>query len=229
MVRRRRKRGGAVAVAAAVVAIAAWLHPGLDLGYRGDTVAIAAPAPSGDLATLLDQIRVVDRIDDVPGYERSCKKGKACVFGPAWNDPTDHTGCDTRSRVLQRDLRDTTFKAGTRNCKVIAGWLQDPYSGERVDLDDVEIDHTVSLHRAWNAGAWQWDPTKRQIFANDLTELRALSSSVNQAKSDATLDEWSPSLPESRCLFAKEYLAVNVKYDLPITVSEKTAAINACA
>lgn len=76
MVRRRRKRGGAVAVAAAVVAIAAWLHPGLDLGYRGDTVAIAAPAPSSDLATLLDQVRVVDRIDDVPGYERSCKKGK---------------------------------------------------------------------------------------------------------------------------------------------------------
>lgn len=229
MVRRRRKRGGAVAVAAAVVAIAAWLHPGLDLGYRGDTVAIAAPAPSSELATLLDQVRVVDRIDDVPGYERSCKKGKACVFGPAWNDPTDHTGCDTRSRVLHRDLRDITFKAGTRNCKVIAGWLQDPYSGERVDLDDVEVDHTVSLHRAWNAGAWQWDPIKRQIFANDLTELRALSSSVNQAKSDATLDEWAPILPEARCLFAKDYLAVSAKYDLPITVSEKTAAINACA
>ncbi|MBY6388965.1 HNH endonuclease [Rhodococcus erythropolis] len=154
---------------------------------------------------------------------------EACVFGPAWNDPTDHTGCDTRSRVLHRDMRDITFKAGTRNCKVIAGWLQDPYSGERVDLDDVEVDHTVSLHRAWNAGAWQWDPVKRQIFANDLTELRALSSSVNQAKSDATLDEWSPVLPEARCLFAKDYLAVSVKYDLPITVSEKTAAINACA
>lgn len=229
MVRRRRKRGAALAAAAAVVAIAAWLHPGLDLGYRGDTVAIAAPVTSGDLATLLDQVKVVDRIDDVPGYQRSCKKGKACVFGPAWNDPTDHTGCDARSRVLQRDLRDITFKAGTRNCKVIAGWLQDPYSGQRVDLADVEVDHTVALHRVWNAGAWQWDPIKRQIFANDPMELRALSSEVNQTKSDAALDEWLPPLPEARCGFAKDYLAVNVKYDLPITVSERNAAVTACA
>ncbi|WP_240630806.1 HNH endonuclease family protein [Mycolicibacterium sp. GF69] len=218
-----------MAVVGAAIAIAAWLNPSFDLGYRGDTVAIAAPEAAGDLASLLDQVKVVDRINDVPGYERSCKRGDACSFGPAWNDPTDVTGCDARNRVLSRQLRDVVFKDGTRNCKVIAGWLQDPYSGERVDLRDVELDHTVALHRAWNAGAWQWDSRKRQIFANDPMELRALSSSVNRAKSDAALDEWMPPLPQARCPFVIEYLSVMAKYELPITVSERDAAAVACA
>lgn len=225
----RIRRSGAVAVVGAAIAIAAWLNPSFDLGYRGDTVAIAAPEAAGDLASLLNQVKVVDRINDVPGYERSCKRGDACSFGPAWNDPTDTTGCDTRNRLLARDLRDVVFKDGTRNCKVIAGWLQDPYSGERVDRMDVELDHTVALHRAWNAGAWQWDSRKRQIFANDPMELRALSSSVNQDKSDAALDEWMPPLPQARCPFVIDYLSVMAKYELPITVSERDAAAVACA
>ena len=225
----RIRRCGAVAVVGAVIAIAAWLNPSFDLGYRGDTVAIAAPEAAGDLATLLDQVKLVDHINDVPGYERSCKRGDACSFGPAWNDPTDLSGCDTRNRLVASQLQDVVFKEGTRNCKVIAGWLQDPYSGERVELRDVELDHTVALHRAWNAGAWQWDSRKRQIFANDPMELRALSSSVNQAKSDAALDEWMPPLPQARCPFVIDYLSVMAKYELPITVSERDAAAVACA
>ncbi|OMC24257.1 hypothetical protein A5739_24740 [Mycobacterium colombiense] len=225
----RIRRSGAVAVVGAAIAIAAWLNPSFDLGYRGDTVAIAAPEAAGDLASLLDQVKVVDRINDVPGYERSCKRGDACSFGPAWNDPRDVSGCDARNRELARQLRDVVFKDGTRNCKVIAGWLQDPYSGERVDLRDVELDHTVALHRAWNAGAWQWDSRTRQIFANDPMELRALSSSVNQAKSDAALDEWMPPLPQARCPFVIDYLSVMAKYELPITVRERDAAAAACA
>lgn len=72
----RIRRSGAVAVVGAAIGIAAWLNPSFDLGYRGDTVAIAAPA-AGDFASLLDQVKVVDRINDVPGYERSCKRGDA--------------------------------------------------------------------------------------------------------------------------------------------------------
>ncbi|GAT01234.1 HNH endonuclease family protein [Mycolicibacterium fortuitum] len=226
---RRGRRRGAMAVIGAAIAIAAWTHAGSDFGYRGETVAVAAPEVSGDIASLLDQVTVVDRVDQMPGYERSCKKGKGCVFGPAWNDPTDRSGCDTRSRILTRDLRDITYKDGTRNCKVIAGWLQDPYSGERVDLSDVEVDHVVALHHVWNAGAWQWDSRKRQIFANDPIELRAISSSVNRAKSDSGIDEWLPPNPAARCPFVAQYLTVLIKYELPITVREKNAALSACA
>lgn len=223
---------------AMVASIAAAMATGWMMLSPGDDPTVSAsPAPvvSANISELLSKVTVVDAIPQVPGYERGCgidKKTKfreACSFGPAWNDPTDTTGCDTRNRLLARDLRDVVFKDGTRNCKVIAGWLQDPYSGERVDRMDVELDHTVALHRAWNAGAWQWDSRKRQIFANDPMELRALSSSVNQAKSDAALDEWMPPLPQARCPFVIDYLSVMAKYELPITVSERDAAAVACA
>lgn len=226
------RRHRVIATAGAIaVAIATWLHPHLpDIGYRGDTVAIGAPqATSADLTNLLGQVKVVDHIDSVPGYERSCKKGQHCVFGPAWNDPTDHTGCDTRQRILARDLKDVVYKDGTHNCKVIAGWLQDPYSGERVDLADIQIDHTVALHHVWNAGAWQWDSRKRQVFANDPIELRAISSAVNNAKSDSGMDQWMPPSPAARCPFATSYVTILAKYELPITTSEKNAAIKACS
>lgn len=130
---------------------------------------------------------------------------------------------------MARDLKDVVYKDGTHNCKVIAGWLQDPYSGERVDLADVQIDHTVALHHVWNAGAWQWDSRKRQIFANDPVELRAISSDVNNAKSDAGMDQWMPPSPTARCPFATSYVTILAKYELPITTSEKNAAIQACS
>ena len=53
-------------------------------------------AVSGDIAALLQQVRVIDRLPDVDGYDRGCGKGEGCVFGPAWNDPLDHSGCDAR-------------------------------------------------------------------------------------------------------------------------------------
>lgn len=116
------RRTALAAVVAAVFAGGTWLHSG-SAGEAG--IATAAPR-NADLATLLPQARVVDRIDDVPGYERSCKKGKGCVFGPAWNDRNDHSGCDTRSRLISISLRNVEYKPGTRNCKPISGTLDPP-------------------------------------------------------------------------------------------------------
>lgn len=230
MARRRRKRGGLIAVAAAVVAAAAWLHPGLDLGYRGDTVAIAAPAvDGGDLGSLLTQVKVVDRIDDVPGYERSCAKDKGCVFGPAWNDPQDRSGCDTRNRLLSNALQDVTFKAGTHDCKVTGGVLDpDPYTGQRITFSSnaIQIDHIYPLARAFDAGASQWSQQQRQIFANDPTELVPVSAAANRAKSDSGIDEWRPNFQP--CNYIQRYLTVAVKYQLPITVAERDVATSTC-
>jgi len=216
-----------IAALAAAVAIAVWLHPSLDFGYRGDTVAIAAPVASDDLASLLNQVRVVDRIDDVPGYERSCAKGKGCVFGPAWSDPLDVSGCDTRDRLVAKALQAVVFKPGTRKCKVIEGRLDpDPYSGKVIDLKQVSVDHIIPLKVAWDAGAWQWDLQQRRIFANDMTELIAVSGSANMAKGQSPLSDW---LPETgQCLYALRYLTVAVKYNLPVTVKDRDAANAAC-
>jgi hypothetical protein len=215
-----------MAIAAATVSAAVWLHP--DLGHDNATVAQSNAQPvAGDLAALLDQAQIVDSIPPVDGYDRGCGKGKGCVFGPAWNDPLDHSGCDTRNRILAASLQGVAFKPGTRNCKVITGYLEpDPYTGQQITLQDTQIDHIVPLAKSWNAGAWKWDPRQRQIFANDLTELVAVSGSANREKSDSGLDEWLPTYQP--CAYVHRYLTVAVKYHLPITVPERNAAAAAC-
>jgi hypothetical protein len=185
------------AVAAVAAAVVMYWHPVVQA--PGGTVAGAqtAPAPAS-VAELLQRIRVVDHVGLVPGYQRSCKKNQGCVFGEAWHDPLDHSGCDVRNRLLAKSLQNIAFKPGTRDCKVIAGQLNpDPYTGAVVDLHQVVIDHIYPLHAAWDAGASTWDGQRRRIFANDMTEVIAVSSTQNGWKGDATLAGWLP--PVAKC------------------------------
>ncbi len=222
---------GALALAAVVA-----LAPNV-VDHFGQAPGQATPAASAQeaasVAELLASVTVVPVINEVPGYERGCgidKKTRlreGCVFGPAWNDPLDRSGCDTRSRLLAASLSNVKFKSGTRKCKPVAGVLSpDPYTGRTVDIADVEADHIVSLHRAWNAGAWQWDSRLRQILANDMDELIAVSRQANREKSDAGLDEWVPSYRP--CSYVHRYLRVAIKYQLPISEAEVSAAETAC-
>lgn len=222
---------------AMVASIAAAMATGWMMLSPGDDPTVSAsPAPvvSANISELLSKVTVVDAIPQVPGYERGCgidKKTKfreGCVFGPAWNDPLDHSGCDTRNRLLRNSLHGIEFKPGTKDCKVIAGRLDpDPYTGQVVDLKHIAVDHVVPLKAAWNAGASNWDPQQRRIFANDMTELIAVSSSANSSKGDSTLAEWLPQV--GKCTYTVRYLTVAVKYHLPITVKDHAAAAMACS
>ena len=89
----------------------------------------------------------------------------------------------------------------------------------------MKLTTSYPLSRSFAAGAWQWDPRQRQIFAND-AELIPVSGPANRAKSDSGLDEYLPSFQP--CTYIQRYLAVAVKYQLPITVAERNAAAAAC-
>lgn len=224
---RRGWRAAAATVAVAAAAGTAWLHPQVGAEGRAPANAASAESPAVDLTALLTQVTVVDRIDDISGYERGCGKGARCVFGPAWNDPTNTTGCDTRNRLLKAQLQGVRVKPKTHDCKVIDGFLDpDPYTGQRTALRDIDLDHAVPLRRAWNAGAWKWDSRRRQMFANDPVELIAVSAHANRSKGDGGLDSWIPDYQP--CDYVARYLTVAVKYQLPITVAEREVAIATC-
>lgn len=188
----------------------------------------SAAEPAPDLADLLTKVTVVKDIPLIPGYERECGKGKRCVFGPRWSDPQDHSGCDTRNRILAAQLSDVQFKPKTRNCSVISGWRIDPYTGERIELAQIQIDHIVPLHRAWNAGASKWDLARRRAFANDVRNLVAVKDKANRDKSDSSLSQWMPPNTGEHCHYALEYLNISAIYELPITEADRDAAIRAC-
>jgi len=154
------------------------------------------------------------------GYERGCGEGEGCVFGPAWSD-VDRNGCDQRNDVLHRDLTDVAVREGTQGCVVIAGVLDDPYTGQSVPFEkataaEVPIDHVVPLAAAWVQGAAAWGEDQREAFANDLANLMATTRSENSSKGDSTADEWVPSDPTYGCSYATVVVTVKSTYQLSV-------------
>jgi hypothetical protein len=152
------------------------------------------------------------------------RNGEGCVFGPAWAD-VDRNGCDQRNDVLHRDLTEVEVRQGTQGCVVIAGVLDDPYTGrtvrfEKADAAEVPIDHVVPLAAAWGQGAAAWSDDQRRTFANDLANLMATTRSENSAKGDSTADEWVPADPSYGCSYATVVVTVKSAYALAVTPAE---------
>ena len=179
-------------------------------------------APAGEpAADVLDTLDVKGRAPGT-GYDRD-------RFGPAWAD-IDRNGCDTRNDVLQRDLTEETFKPGTRNCVVLTGTLDDPYSGETIAFErgqetsiEVQIDHVVALSDAWQKGAQQWEDDKRLALANDPLNLLAVDGPLNGQKGAGDAATWLPPNKAFRCAYVARQVAVKARYDLRVTRAERDA------
>lgn len=151
------------------------------------------------------------------GYSRA-------AFGPAWAD-VDRNGCDTRNDILRRDLTDVTLR---NRCVVLAGRLQEPYSGRAVlftkaRAGDVQIDHVVALSDAWQKGAAQWTFARRLAFANDPLNLLAVDGRLNQQKGAGDTATWLP--PYGRCRYVSRQVAVKKKWALTVTAAEHAAMV----
>ncbi len=190
-----------------------------------------AEVPAGTLdpaaaVTALAALRVAEKTS-LDGYERDCGDGAGCVFGPAWSD-VDRNGCDQRNDVLHRDLTEVEVREGTRGCVVVAGVLDDPYTGatvrfEKATAAEVPIDHVVPLAAAWAQGAAAWSDDQREDFANDLGNLIATTRAENSSKGDSTAEEWVPEDPAYGCSYATVVVTVKSAYDLAVTPAESQA------
>ena len=137
-------------------------------------------------------------------------------------------GCDTRNVILRRDL--TNAVLGDDNCKVQAGALSDPYTGQRIAFKRganssgaVQIDHVVALSNAWQTGAQQLSSEQRISLANDPLELLAVDGPANQQKGDGDAATWLPSNKPFRCQYIARQIAIKKKYSLWVTPPERTA------
>ena len=197
----------------------------------GDPAPPEAPAPGVDplipqARAVLDQLEVKGRAPKT-GYDRD-------LFGQAWTDDVGvefgRNGCDTRNDILQRDLEEITFRPGTRDCVVLTGGLNGPYTGERIDFQRgqdtsslVQIDHVVALSDAWQKGAQQLTVEQRRDFANDPLNLLAVSGRANQQKGDGDTATWLPPRREFRCSYVSRQVLVKERYGLWVTAAERDA------
>jgi len=153
-------------------------------------------------------------------------------FGQAWAD-VDRNGCDTRNDILRRDLVDTVVK----DCVVLSGTLDDPYTGVPIAFArgpgsaDVQIDHVVALSDAWQKGAQAWTATQREAFANDPANLLAVDGPANQEKGAGDAAAWLPPQRGYRCVYALRQVRVKAAYGLWVTAAERDALnreLNGC-
>ena len=188
--------------------------------------ATNSQAAANDALTALNKLEVKGRAAKT-GYTRS-------QF-PHWSDP-DRNGCDARNDTLKRDLTDVTYKEGTRDCKVIAGQLLDPFSGKVIIFSPtkvvIDIDHVVALSNAWQTGAAYFDKAVRTQIANDPLNLLAVDSKLNRQKGDGDAATWLPPSKSFRCAYVARQVAVKAKYKLWVTEPEKVAItkiLSSCA
>jgi hypothetical protein len=178
-----------------------------------------AAAASDDAITVLSTIEIKGRAP---------KTGFSRAQFPHWAD-LDRNGCDSRNEILKRDLTQIVFKVGTRDCKVIAGVLLDPFSGKQIVFSTgksiIDIDHVVALSNAWQSGAVYFDKVKRTQIANDPLNLIATDAKLNRQKGDGDAATWLPLNKPYRCEYVARQIAVKAKYSLWVTPPEQVAML----
>ena len=185
------------------------------LGHRPET------SERRSLDKLLSSARIIDYRTTILGYQRD-------KFGDGWaRSPTpEGTWCTTRQHVLREQLDDIKT---ADTCDVVRGHGLDPYTGKKLTIGSINIDHIVPLAAAWDLGAARWSREERMSFANDRKRnLGVTDSHVNRKKSDKTPEEWMPPSAEQACWYATTYAKVIVAYDLALTKRDASALRDAC-
>jgi hypothetical protein len=169
---------------------------------------------SGSLLALDVLATIIVENEQPDGYDRD-------LF--AYGDTVDAYGCRTRASVLIRDSL-TPAQVDFTGCAVIAGDWYSVYDGITwSDPAELEIDHVVALKEAWDSGAWAWSPERRSAFGNDLEDprsLRAVTGSVNQAKSDKDPSNWIPPNAEFVCTHLSDWVSIKARWGLSMDQSE---------
>jgi hypothetical protein len=182
-----------------------------------------------------DQPLALDGLKKLSVKGRAPKTGYSRdEFGNGW---AKWQKCDTRQRILARDLVDVELAED--DCTVLSGMLDDPYTGKIVKFkrgtdtsSAVQIDHVVALSDAWQKGAQNLDAATREALANDDLELIAVEGKANMEKSDGDAATWLPKNKAFRCQYIARQIAVKIKYSLWITEAEHdamTRILNNCS
>jgi hypothetical protein len=216
-----------VTVAAACAAVVASLTLSAPAGASADhglrTTTQVPQAVNGTKITRTFKAAVKAlpvRAENRAGYVRTKFK--------LWDD-VNRDCQDTRSEVLRQE----TKKKVTGSCAVKTGRWTSQYDGiTTTKASSFDIDHLVPLAEVWDSGARSWNATKREAYANDLTDRRtliAVSATSNRSKGDRDPAEWLPA--QKHCLYVFQWTIVKTRWSLSVDPGEKAVLqqyANAC-
>ncbi|MFJ6366528.1 HNH endonuclease family protein [Streptomyces globisporus] len=187
----------------------------------GPTAPSGAPggAPDKGALSLADAIRKIPVAEEKrTGYERD--------FFKHWVDEDDD-GCPTRQEVLLAEAV-TAPEQGDR-CTLSGGsWLSYYDEAEVTDAKKLDIDHMVPLAEAWDSGAHDWTPERREAYANDLDAERSLvavTAKTNRSKADRDPAQWMPPAQSATCTYLVDWTATKLRWNLSADKTEQAALL----
>ncbi|WP_069628082.1 HNH endonuclease family protein [Streptomyces niveus] len=84
----------------------------------------------------------------------------------------------------------------------------------------------VPLAEAWDEGAKDSAPKRREAYVNDINverSLVAVTAKTNRSKSDQDPAHWLPSLADTHCRYAADWIATKLRWDLTADTREINA------
>ncbi|MBB1252543.1 HNH endonuclease [Streptomyces sp. OF3] len=176
----------------------------------------AADPATLPLAAAVDALPVAE--EDRTGYDRRLFRH--------WID-ADRDGCNTRAEVLKAEA--IVPPEQSAGCRLTGGLWHSYYDDVFVDdASSLDIDHMVPLAEAWDSGASQWSPARREAFANDLDydpSLVAVTARSNRSKGDKDPAEWMPPAGHEHCRYVEEWTAVKHRWVLTVDQAEREALL----
>ena len=153
----------------------------------------------------LESLRIEPELEAAP-YDRS-------EF-PHWDDE-DGDGMNTRLEILSLEKVD--------DVGWYSRWDGEWYAGEGgLSAPRFDIDHIVSLKEAWQSGADEWSASDKDIFADDILNLTAVTASSNRSKGARDASEWLPPEQSGRCYLLIRVIQVKTKWNLSVDQDEYT-------
>ena len=180
----------------------------------------AAASPSTNAVPLRDAVAALPDAEEFrDGYQREKFKH--------WTD-ADRDGCSTRAEVLIAEAA-VAPEIGPK-CALAGGLWYSPYDDEYVSGSrGVDIDHMVPLAEAWDSGAFAWTATRREAYANDLDEPRALiavTARSNRSKADQDPSTWLPPSILAHCGYITDWVIVKTRWGLSVDHNEKAVLVD---
>lgn len=130
--------------------------------------------------------------------------------------------CSTRVTVLVRDGRRTHVEKSAHHCAVTLGQWVDPWSHARVsNPSSMDVEPLIPLSYAAVHGARTWSPAQKERFANDTSQLVAVSHDTHQARNHAGPASWMPA--NDVCHFSQTWIMTAHKYHLSLSGDDKGA------
>jgi len=139
-----------------------------------------------------------------------------------WKD-VDKDCQNTRQEVLIEESVEPVV-LDERGCKVLSGRWKCPLTGSwYTNPSNLDIDHTVPLKAAHNAGGSSWTTIKKSSYFNDLNDtnhLMATSASANRSKGSRTPLEWMPPNVNFHCDYLRSWVTIKSRWGLSIGCDE---------